>query len=231
MAVAGGPNIAEDGLVLYLDAANPESYPGSGTTWGDLSGNGNDGALVNGPTFDGGNGGSILVDGLNDSITLGISSGLDNNEFTVCLWYKPQSHSTYGSIINGKLPNGAFSLFWYNNNSISIQYQDNTGLTRVNGGVWIRSNAPLTLLAGTWYHIHIIGNESNQYYRCGVNAIQSQSQFASQFIEAPPVWKLGVGKYSNYDNGYTSNIQIYNRILTSQEILQNYNATKARYGL
>lgn len=66
MATNGGPNIIQNGLVFALDAANKKSYPGSGTTWKDLSGNGNDGTLTNGPTFDSGNGGSIVLDGTND---------------------------------------------------------------------------------------------------------------------------------------------------------------------
>lgn len=61
MAAHGGPNIVEDGLVLYLDAANKKSYPGSGTVWKDLSGNGNDGTLTNGPTFGSTNLGSYPI--------------------------------------------------------------------------------------------------------------------------------------------------------------------------
>ena len=63
-----GPNIIKDGLVLTLDASSQRSYPGSGTTWYDLSGNGNNGTLTNGPTFDSGNGGSIVFDGTNDYV-------------------------------------------------------------------------------------------------------------------------------------------------------------------
>jgi hypothetical protein len=64
MSVIGGPDIITDGLVLYLDAANTKSYIGSGTTWKDLSRNSNDGTLTNGPTFDSGNSGSIVFDGV-----------------------------------------------------------------------------------------------------------------------------------------------------------------------
>ena len=70
-AAASGPNIVEDGLVLALDAGNTKSYPGSGTTWTDLSGKGNNGTLTNGPTFDSGNGGAIFFDGGNDYVTTG----------------------------------------------------------------------------------------------------------------------------------------------------------------
>ena len=63
--IYGAPSIVTDGLSLYLDAANTRSYPGSGTAWYDLSGNVNHGTLVNGPTFDSGNAGSIVFDGTN----------------------------------------------------------------------------------------------------------------------------------------------------------------------
>jgi hypothetical protein len=66
-----GPNIVTDGLVLYLDAANQKSYPGTGTTWNDLSGNGNNGTLVNGPTFNSDNNGSIVFDGVDDYVNFG----------------------------------------------------------------------------------------------------------------------------------------------------------------
>ena len=69
MSLSRGPKIVTNGLVLYLDAANKKSYPGSGTTWTDLSGNNNTGTLTNGPTFDSNNGGSIVFDGTNDYVS------------------------------------------------------------------------------------------------------------------------------------------------------------------
>lgn len=66
MALAHNPKIVTDGLVLCLDAANPKSYPGSGTVWSDLSGNGNNGTLVNGVGYNSNNGGYLTFDGSND---------------------------------------------------------------------------------------------------------------------------------------------------------------------
>ena len=77
MALSHSPLIVTDGLVLCLDAANKKSYSGSGTTWTDRSGNGNNGTLVNGPTFDSGNGGSIDFDGVDDNVNLGNDSSFD----------------------------------------------------------------------------------------------------------------------------------------------------------
>ena len=84
MSAYSGPEIANDGLVLALDAANPRSYPGSGTTWTDLSGNGNNGTLVNVPTYSNANGGSIVFDGVDDYVSGSIST---INSWSMCLWY------------------------------------------------------------------------------------------------------------------------------------------------
>ena len=75
MGAFAGPEIAESGLVLALDAGNLKSYPGSGTTWTDLSGGGNTGTLTNGPTYSSANGGSLVFDGTNDYISLSSSNG------------------------------------------------------------------------------------------------------------------------------------------------------------
>ena len=63
-------NIVKDGLVLDLDAAKRDSYPGSGTFWKDISGGGGNGTLINGPTFSSGNGGSIVFDGVDDYVNI-----------------------------------------------------------------------------------------------------------------------------------------------------------------
>jgi len=87
MAFNYSPKVATDGLVLYLDAANPKSYVSGSTTWGDLSRGGNNGTLVNGPTFDGGNGGSIVFDGVNDYGTVPTNPLLITTEFTKSIWF------------------------------------------------------------------------------------------------------------------------------------------------
>ena len=87
MAFNYSPKVVTDGLVLYLDAANPKSYVSGSTTWGDLSRGGNNGTLVNGPTFDGGNGGSIVFDGVNDYGTVPTNPLLITTEFTKSIWF------------------------------------------------------------------------------------------------------------------------------------------------
>ena len=104
MAISYNPRIVTDGLVLALDAGNPKSYPGSGTTWTDLSGNGNNGTLTNGPTYSSANGGSIVFDGVDDYAEITDSSNnfdLGGIDATLEFWiYIP---STSGAdVIIGK---------------------------------------------------------------------------------------------------------------------------------
>jgi hypothetical protein len=77
MSYYNGPKAVMDGLVMYLDAGNTKSYLSGSSTWNDLSGNGNNGTLTNGPTFSSANGGSIVFDGVDDTITVPYSSTLD----------------------------------------------------------------------------------------------------------------------------------------------------------
>jgi hypothetical protein len=81
------PKIVTDGLVLYLDAANTRSYPGTGTTWSDLSRGGNNGSLINGPTFNSANGGSIVFDGSNDYVDCGNIDDIKNaSQVSISIW-------------------------------------------------------------------------------------------------------------------------------------------------
>ena len=87
MAINYSPKIIRDGLVLCLDAANPKSYPGTGTAWTDLSGSGNNGTLVNGPVYSSANGGSIDFDGSNDYSSLSSNIIPATGAFTVFFTY------------------------------------------------------------------------------------------------------------------------------------------------
>ena len=104
-----------DGLVLCLDAANTRSYPGSGTTWADLSGNGNSGTLTNGPTYSSANGGFLSFDGTNDYVDLGQSNKFASTNLTLDVWLNLPSGTNQGvrPISNqngGGFENGDFNL-------------------------------------------------------------------------------------------------------------------------
>ena len=111
MSRKNGPSIATNGLVLYLDAANRQSYVSGSTSWNDISNNGNTGTLTNGPTFNSGSGGSIIFDGTNDYITLpnGLLSG--TGDFTVNQWIKTDVTETGGTTF-GNYPSGNLQVFF-----------------------------------------------------------------------------------------------------------------------
>jgi hypothetical protein len=100
--------IVSNCLVLSLDAAKRDSYPGTGTTWNDISGNRNNGTLTNGPTFNSGNGGSIVFDGTNDYVQTNYDAAL--TDFTACVWFKVPDSTNVGSarILDKSFINGFY---------------------------------------------------------------------------------------------------------------------------
>ena len=108
MAFFRGANVVTDGLVLALDAANTKSYPGSGTTWRDMSGNNITGSLTNGPTFNSANGGSIVFDGTNDSVIMADNSALNTQTPSVEVWIKTNATNQNG--------------FWFEKGTVNTQY-------------------------------------------------------------------------------------------------------------
>jgi prepilin-type processing-associated H-X9-DG protein len=219
MASIGGPNIVESGLVLSLDATNTKSYPGSGTTWFDKSGNGNNGTLANGPTFSSANGGSIVFDGTDDVISTTLVQTFVN-ELTVETWYRG-TKSTRNHLWN-----------FYGSN-LHCNFND-TGRTlwvywEGGGTPAIRFTSP-NFTDGNIKHLVFRHSGSvNQVYLDGQLLVPQETAGTQTFT--------GVGG-SGYDlastgpfsgNIYTN--RVYNKALTAAEILQNYNATKSRFGL
>jgi hypothetical protein len=88
MSAIGGPATVTSGLVLELDAGNIKSYPTTGTTWFDKSGNARNGTLTNGPTFNTGSLGSIVFDGVDDYVSLGTFNGLGSTNRTISVWFR-----------------------------------------------------------------------------------------------------------------------------------------------
>ena len=132
MAFNYSPKISTDGLVLCLDAANTKSYSGSGTVWSDLSRGGNNGTLTNGPTFNSGNGGSIVFDGVNDYVDCGVSNISLPINITLISWIYQSTTTGYRNIITKEgatftdldygfttSPNGNL-YFWFHNGSYRI---------------------------------------------------------------------------------------------------------------
>jgi hypothetical protein len=229
MSAFGGPNIIEDGLVLYLDAGNRKSYPGSGTTWFDKSGRGNNGTLTNGPTFNTGSLGSVVFDGVNDQVyttTGNVFNIAGPGNISAVIKVNSTGSKSVTSIFNIlRLTNGIQIVFRDNGNTFGISRFGGRYLLQITN----QSNFPQQ---GETTHISVNFSGSNiSYYKNG-NLIQSTSVAGNQSGLAPFIisgYNIGI-----YNEAFTGNVyttQVYNRTLSPQEVLQNYNATKGRFNL
>ena len=212
-----------DGLVLCLDAGNTKSYPGSGTTWSDLiSGNGNNGTLTNGPTFDSISGGSIVFDGTNDYVSLSnVQPG--TNDFTISVWvYKNNNTSNdyvwdFGA--NGGTLSAGTDILGY-----GFRYYNATLGTSSN--MYTQGTIPNV---SEWYEVTITRNSGTSTMYVNGQSITSSSGDTHNISSTT----LYIGRYgggTGYEHdGRISNFKIYNRALSASEVKQNYNAIKSRF--
>ncbi len=222
MATNGGPNIIEDGLILSIDAANKKSYPGSGTTWKDLAGS-NNLTLTNGPTFDSANGGSFLFDGTNETAPGSIN--LTPANITLSFWIKRThpSSGNWGAWGNYNLCNGCY-------NKGVIVYGDN-GLMKATIGQWNNNVLSFDCPQNTVVNVTFTYDGTTQkLYKDGSLEDSSSSSAIDYTGGVNTYWGLDEGGAYLYQ-GYFYNQYLYNRALSSDEILQNYNALKPRFNL
>ncbi len=240
MAIFYNPRTVTNGLVLALDAANPKSYPGSGTTWTDLSGNGNNGTLVNGVGYSGDNLGSLVFDGVNDYVTVPSTNGLylaGTSSVTVSCWAKSNN-------LTNKLQN---LVMWEDvANSDNIEpirlvinsNNDNPQFAVVNNsGTVVNIDGIVTTLSSTYYNL--VGTYNGSTVSIYVNgSLSNQGSLTGNFRTptsgTSAKWIIGRGEVSRADrllNGNISQVSIYNRALTAQEIQQNFNATRSRFSI
>ena len=227
--VHGGPgNIVTSGLVLNLDAANPRSYPPlyNGTIWTTLAGSSN-GTLVNGPTFNSGNGGSIVFDGTNDYVNLGTPSSInfgDSGSYTFSFWFmKTNSFKDYDELFSmGATANQR--IHFLIDSSGRLHRWDAFFTTGINLNVWV--NVVYT------YQSQGVNTGVETFF---INGFQTtiRSGAMPPWIPTGDRW-LGFHSFSGGSwpfQGRIVSFLSYNRALTAAEVLQNYNATRARFGV
>jgi hypothetical protein len=218
MGTFAGANLNSDGLVISLDAANFRSYSGSGNTaFGLISGLG--GTLVNGVGFTSANNGAFIFDGTNDYISFGNSSAVQQSSGSLSAWAKASSPGGgYRGIIAKQ---GAYGLFY--TDSVLVAYDWAADAPRSTGiniadNTW--KNVVLTYQSGV--------SNGTRIYINGVSVLTTtitiQSQVANLFGGAE-------ANASQFASCQASSFSMYNRVLTATEVLQNYHATKKRYGL
>ena len=235
MGVFAGPEVVEDGLVLALDAGNSKSYPGSGTTWTDLSGNGNTGTLTNmdGSNLNSANGGSFTFDGSNEYTQLPTTTLLRASA-TISSWINITDFTT-GKTSTGRVFirrtgfnfNGLVAFY---NGGYSFEVNTNSNpheiAGRTTGNVSSSAISP-----GSWFHFSLVF-DANTFYGY-VNGVQTGTAALSNDLI---FGRIGDGSnfadsYPAYMKGKISTFKIYNRALTASEIQQNFNATRGRFGI
>lgn len=220
MALNYGPSIVTDGLVLALDAADINSYPGSGTNIYDLSGRGNSSTLNNGAAYSTSYGGVFSFDGTNDFLNTG--NGADTTFSHTAGWTVQFSFNpiTFTNTYPGILVKGASS------SSGVLLFYGSTGIL-----VWKHNNTQTVLVDmdfNTWYNIAITysGTGSVLGY---VNGVYITTLGSMASTNSSSNLLLGLG--DQYGNNLLGPFFKYNRALSAKEIEQNYNALKSRFGL
>ena len=218
------PQIVTSGLVLALDAANPKSYPGSGTAWNDLSGLGNTGTLTGGPTYVASNN-VILFDGTNDYVSGANTASTDLTvDMTIEVWFK--LNATAGDWVRifgkGDSTNRTYGL-WYNVAAPGFLYQ------RYGGG-FPGASVNSTVALQQWYHMVGTSNgSSHALYLNGVSVATSTA--ATPVLSSSEGYRIGAATFHTFHNGPIASVRLYNRGLSATEVLQNFNATRGRNNL
>lgn len=238
MSTHYNPKIVTDGIMLALDAANPKSYPGSGTTWYDLSGKGNNGTLVNGPTI---SNQLAVFDGINDCVNLPDITDIRLSDVSFEFIFKLDNISSDQDLLcKGNHDLYQPAIIWFdavvgggdlgtgNVNCISVLSYD--GSTQH----WISTNSN-TIEANKYYHLVVVLEPSNNKKYIYLNGILSQSNTKTwngirDINNNIRLCSAGTSTAKLLD-GNMNLFKTYNRALTANEVAQNFNATRGRYGI
>jgi hypothetical protein len=227
-------DIPNYGLVMNLDAGNPISYPGSGTVWYDSSGNGINGALENGPTYSTNGGGSIVLDGVDDRISVAHNNNLNfgTGDFTVLVWVSgvtsyPGGNTAIimkGSRFDANL--AGWGIMWAGSPEdlyfiIASDSGRLEGRTIPNGGL------------NGWTGWKLIGMQrrSGTWYQIVDTTFTSLGTFTGNVDNTQTLYMGYNSVYGGYLSSSYGNALIYNRALNQSELIQLYNAQKTRFGL
>lgn len=227
--VSPAPPYITTGLIYFLDAGNPSSYPGSGTTWTDLMGSGKNMTLYGSPTYSSANGGYILFVPASSQYAETLSSFLTLLTFSVEVWhyYTGTNTGSFPCLVSEIWPGTTANLNivfgnYPNTSALYINYYINPG--------W-QSSAGTVLTPNTWYHLVGIYSGTNLLiYVNGVNVVTTPNTQTPNSSTAGyrlmRRWDLG-----DYWGGRIGIFRMYNRALTASEVAQNFANARTRFGL
>jgi hypothetical protein len=232
MAFRYSPKIVTEGLVAALDAANNRSYLIGSNVWNDLSRNGNNGTLVNSPVYSSSNGGILQFDDVSlEYVTIPNIGTLSN--WTVEVWFRLTTALTgkVTSIISNQFNNSVLN-FSIGTNNMPINSNLAVGFYNLSSGGW-KTTVGFVPVVGNWYQV--VGTYDGTTVRQYVNGVASggtlTTSVASQSggeIRMMRRWDESLIS-NNIVDGDLSNVKIYRTVLSSSQILQNYNAIKTRF--
>ena len=214
--------IVTDGLVLNLDASFTPSYSRTGTTWNDISGNGNNGTLVNGPGF---SGGSISFDGADDYCLGTIPFSIFTGPHSICCWFYRRTITQWSGLFSNNVNNNSCSLLTFIDltNKIGI---NQTGVSATD----ISIDLGLNHLNKWIYCVLVIsgvssGSNVNVYaYMDGSLLTSSGNLYWNMKNTSSYYVARHYGSGSQILDGFIPQVSVYNRALSASEVLQNYNA-------
>ena len=232
MAQEYGPKIVTDGLVLCLDAADKNSYPGSGATWTDLSSSGNDATLVNSPTFNSDNCGSIVFDGVDQYATFSRIT-MAKESATIMSWCYVDDFTTgksnAGRIFVKDSSDTYRKMIVFFDGEYGFETNTNSDPFELSGA----TTGPVAdsgITTGTFFHFALVFDSSTSYGY--VNGDLTDSTGIADSMNLNRIGQeSSSASYPAYMKGKVFNIMIYDTVLSAKEISQNFNAQRSRFSI
>ena len=219
--------VVTSGLQLYYDAGNIVSYPGSGAVWTDLSGNGRNGTLNNGVGYSSANGGSLTFNGTTHFVSTPYSAGSVTN-LSVSVWWRLNTWQNDGAGIHFSVAPAQLYMGRGTSGGNSIDWRFYTG-------AFLQETE--TFYSDTGWH-HLVGTydqDSGQgrmrLYKDGVLVATALSNNTTAINVSANTVTIGGGAGAGFFDGNISQVLLYNRTLTANEVAQNFSSARARYGL
>jgi hypothetical protein len=213
MGLNHSPSIVTNGLTLCLDSVNSKSYPGSGTTWNNLITNTDSLTLVSSPSL-----GANSIFSFNGSYASTSNAVLNSTSYTKCAWFQTQNLSPANNIMSGNIGQHAFWLASTN----KLQSGHNGG--------WGTVVANTSVVPNQWYFGAVTFSTTTGWALYLNGLLESTNASTTTFTGTGDVLVAAYGN-ANFFQGQINGVFIYNRVLTINEIQQNFNATRGRYGL
>ena len=232
MGLVHSPSTITNSLVLLLDAANTKSYPGSGTSWFDISGNSNTGTLTNGPTYSSTNSGSIVFDSVNDYILVNSSASIPYGATarSINIWFYTNS-TTWQNDVN--------NLFFYGSGATGQAFGiDFSTYPNMEIFTWGGTGRDLTFASTYaqvgWKNICVTYDGATTIY-VYENAVLTRTLTLTSACNTASsnvfIGAINPAQFAGTFDGNISNTSIYSRALSADEIAQNFNALRGRYGI